>query len=73
MKFIVPAYSAARARRALLAGLITVLALAGLGVAHRGAAAGRVDASRMKILVLPFDLFDFSLDRRARTVVPLHR
>ena len=73
MEFIVPAYTAARARRALLAGLITLLALAGLGVGHRAAAAGRVGAPRMKILVLPFDLFDFSLDRRARTVVPLHR
>ena len=36
--------------------------------AHLGIA-----ARRPTILVLPFDLFDYSLDRRAATVVPLHR
>ena len=36
--------------------------------AHLGIA-----ARRPTILVLPFDLFDYSLDRRAATVGPLHR
>lgn len=42
---------------------------AGRGVAAKEAAAGHART----ILVLPFDLYDYSLDQRPVTVVPLHR
>ena len=37
------------------------------------AAMAAVHTRRRTILVLPFDLYDYSLDHRAATVVPLHR
>lgn len=60
-----------RAVAASFATLLVVLAgLAGAGrVSAREAAAGHA----LTILVLPFDLYDFSLDHRPSTVKPLHR
>lgn len=60
-----------RAVAAGIAMLLLVLAgLAGAGpVSAKGAAAGHART----ILVLPFDLYDFSLDHRPSTVKPLHR
>ena len=39
----------------------------------RASAMAAVHARRRSILVLPFDLYDYSLDHRAATVLPLHR
>lgn len=53
--------------------VMALLALAGLSGA-RGMSANEVAAApRQRLLVLPFDLYDYSLDRRPVTVVPLRR
>ena len=61
----------ARGRATGLPAALAVL----LGLIHIGgvAAAEVSTGQRPTILVLPFDLYDFSLDHRAATVVPLHR
>ena len=60
----------ARAAAALVALLLLALAAGGV----RGASAKEAPAWHGRtILVLPFDLYDYSLDQRPATVVPLRR
>ena len=51
--------------------LVGVLLLTGLGTRPRAASAPK--PTQATLLVVPFDLFDFALDERPRTVRDLHR
>lgn len=60
-------------RRAVTGVALLLLALTGLSPSYSVAAQQVTAAHRRTILVLPFDLYDFSLDQRPVTVVPLRR
>ena len=58
-------------RGALMAAALLAFAAGAAPGYARSSSAPRT--GRPTILVLPFDLFDYSLDQRAATVIPLHR
>lgn len=62
----------ASAAGAAAACAVMLLALVALGGAS-GVSAKEAPAWHGRILVLPFDLYDYSLDQRPETVVPLRR
>ncbi len=75
MKNLPMARALRTARTACPAAACAIALLLALGAAAGAPAASAAQAAtvrRQTILVLPFDLYDFSLDRRAQTVVPLH-
>ncbi len=53
--------------------MMSLLAVAGLSAARGISARENPATHRQRLLVLPFDLYDYSLDRRPVTVVPLRR
>ena len=53
--------------------MMSLLAVAGLSGVRDISAKGNAAAHRQRLLVLPFDLYDHSRDRRPVTVVPLRR
>lgn len=59
----------ARTRLTWVAAALVVLTLAAV---HAGSARNALLTHSQRLLVLPFDLYDYSLDHRPQTVIPLH-